>query len=54
MLWAFNNTEEIIKAVKAGGSLGCSDHALVEFVILEPGKEKSQDPEVQESELLAV
>ena len=25
---------EIIKGVKIGGSLGCSDHALVEFVIL--------------------
>ena len=28
------NAEEIIKSVKVGGSLGCSDHALVEFVIL--------------------
>ena len=27
------NEEEIIKGVKVGGSLGCSDHALVEFVI---------------------
>ena len=28
------NEEEIIREVKIGGSLGCSDHALVEFVIL--------------------
>ena len=27
------NTEEIIKGINVGGSLGCSDHALVEFVI---------------------
>ena len=26
--------EESIREVKIGGSLGCSDHALVEFVIL--------------------
>ena len=28
------NEEESIREVKTGGSLGCSDHALVEFVIL--------------------
>ena len=28
------NEEEMINGVKVGGSLGCSDHALVEFVIL--------------------
>ena len=27
------NAEESIREVKIGGSLGCSDHALVEFVI---------------------
>ena len=27
------NVEEIINGVKVGGSLGCSDHALVEFMI---------------------
>ena len=27
------SAEEIIKGVKAGGSLGCSDHALVKFMI---------------------
>ena len=27
------NAEEIIKGVNIGGSLGCSDHALVELVI---------------------
>ncbi len=29
-----NAAEESVRGVKAGGSLGCSDHALVEFVIL--------------------
>lgn len=29
-----NDTEEVTKEVKIGGSLGCSDHVLVEFVIL--------------------
>ena len=28
------NEEKRIRDVKIGGSLGCSDHALVEFVIL--------------------
>ena len=28
------NAEESTREVKIGGSLGCSDHALVEFVIL--------------------
>ena len=28
------NAEESIREVKIGGSLGCSDHALMEFVIL--------------------
>ena len=28
------NAEESIREVKIGGSLGCRDHALVEFVIL--------------------
>ena len=28
------NAEESNREVKTGGSLGCSDHALVEFVIL--------------------
>jgi len=28
------NAEESIREVKIGGSLGCSAHALVEFVIL--------------------
>lgn len=27
------NTEEIIEEVKIGGSLGCSDRALVEFTV---------------------
>jgi len=27
------NAEEIIKGVNAGGSLGCRDHALIEFGI---------------------
>lgn len=28
------NTEDVIKEVKTGGSLGYSNHALVEFVII--------------------
>ena len=28
------SAEEIVKEVKIGGSLGCSDHALIEFVIV--------------------
>ena len=32
--WTWCSPEESIKEVKIGGSLGCSDHALVEFVIL--------------------
>ena len=35
------NAEESIREVKIGGSLGCSDHALVEFVILKNGKKQS-------------
>ena len=30
----FTSAEELIGEVKTGGSLGCSDHALVEFSIL--------------------
>ena len=30
--WVLINEEESIREVKIGGSLGCSDHALVEFV----------------------
>ena len=40
------NAEEIIKGIKVRGSLGCSDHALVEFVISRNvglGKEWGQD-----------
>ena len=29
-----NAAEESVRGVKAGGSLGCSDHTLVEFVML--------------------
>ena len=28
------NVEEIVKDIKIGDSLGCSDHALVEIMIL--------------------
>ncbi|KAK4811192.1 hypothetical protein QYF61_019823 [Mycteria americana] len=36
------NTEELIREVKIDGSLGCSDHALVEFTILrDMGQAKS-------------
>ena len=38
------NAENGIRDVKTGGSLGCSDHALVEFVILKnAGLAKSRD-----------
>jgi len=36
------NAEDIVKVVKIGGSLGCSNHALVKFVITRNmGLEKS-------------
>ena len=41
------NEEESIRDVKIGGSLGCSDHALVEFVILKNAglaKSKARTP----------
>lgn len=28
-----SSVEELIKEVKTGGTLGCSDHALLEFVV---------------------
>jgi len=37
---------EIIKEVKTGGNVGCSNHALVEFVIIEeygPVNEQSEE-----------
>ena len=38
------NAEESIREVKIGDSLGCNDHALVEFVILKNvGLAKSRD-----------
>ena len=48
--------EEIIKEVQTGGSLGCSHHTLVELRISEnTGQaESSQDPELQQIEILAV
>ena len=39
----FTNTSELIGDVKIGGSLGCSDHALVEFAVLrDMGQAKSK------------
>jgi len=39
------NASELISGIKTGGSLGCSDHALVEFTVLrDVGKAYSQDP----------
>lgn len=32
------NKEELVGDVKVGGSLGCSDHEVVEFKILRVGK----------------
>lgn len=38
-----NNTDEVIKEVKTGTSLGCSAHTLVEVVILrDMGQVKSR------------
>lgn len=51
------NVEEIVKDIQIGSSLSCSNHALVEFIILKEcglGKEWSQDPELEESELQVV
>ncbi|PKU34748.1 ubiquitin carboxyl-terminal hydrolase 4 [Limosa lapponica baueri] len=36
------NASELISDIKTGGSLGCSDYALVEFAVL---RDMSQDPE---------
>ena len=50
------NAEKIINEVKIGGNLGCSDYALDEFLIsknMDLAKRR-QDPELQESKLLAV
>ncbi|KAK4831258.1 hypothetical protein QYF61_016728 [Mycteria americana] len=52
------NTDELIREVKIGGSLGCSDHALVKFTVLRDmaqvevfnsslSSHVSQDPETQ-------
>jgi len=35
------NASELISDVKTGGRLGCSDHALVEFIVLK-GIEKAR------------
>jgi len=37
------NASELIGGIKTGGSLGCSDHALVEFTVLrDMGKARSK------------
>ncbi|GAB0208942.1 mitochondrial enolase superfamily member 1 [Grus japonensis] len=39
------NASELIRDVKIGGSLGCSDHALVEFAVLrDMGQGRKEDP----------
>lgn len=46
------SAEKMIKEIKIGVNLGCSDHALIEIMILKYvglGKEQSQSPELQES-----
>ena len=50
------NVEEIVKYIKIRASLGCSDHALVEFVILSNVNltKWRQDPEHQDSKFQAV
>ena len=51
------NAEESITEVKIGGSLGCSDHGLVELVFWRNAglaKKQSQDSELQGGKLLSV
>ena len=51
------NPEDIIKEVKTGGTLSCSDCALVAFCDLKkykPGKERSQIPEPHKSKIPSV
>lgn len=47
------NKEELLRNVKAGGSLGCSEHGMVEFGMLrrEEGKKQDRSPELQESRI---
>ena len=51
------NAEESIREVKIGGSLGCSEHNLVDAVCdleeCRPGKKQCQEPEIQESKPLS-
>lgn len=52
-----NNADNFIKEVETRGTLSCSDHALVEFVISRNtglAKIRAQENELQEGELLAV
>lgn len=50
-----HSMDKPITGIRTGGSLGCSGHALTEFLISRnTGKEQSQDPEFQKSELGAV
>ena len=38
-----SNARELIGDIKIGGSLGCSDHALLEFTVLrDKGQAKSE------------
>ena len=51
------SSEELIKEVKTGGTLSCSDCALVAFCDLKkykPGKESSQIPEPHKSKIPSV
>lgn len=51
------SAEKMIKEIKIGVNLGCSDHALIEIMILKYvglGKEQSQSPELQESHYLSL
>lgn len=45
------SAEKMIKEIKIGVNLGCSDHALIEMILkyVGLGKEQSQSPELQES-----
>ena len=51
------NAEDSIREVKIGGSLGCSEHTLMDGVCdleeCRPGKKQCQEPEIQESKILS-
>ncbi|GAB0203063.1 hypothetical protein GRJ2_002771900 [Grus japonensis] len=45
------NKEGLVGDIKLKGSLGCSDHEMVEFMILEEGTQQAHYPGLQQSRL---